>query len=201
MSEEDYDFLEEEFASAADEDSDFEPEQEPAAPPSIVRRKNNNNNSGIPERGLFPETRKFLLDKLDLGGGPAASPITQGNKLLDSIIEEFPNKLGDKETHPLLLKCVRSCAYHWKQNPDQLARARKKLSLVSYPSVFVADQPTVQSPPALSSRRRAPSVTPSSLSNLTPPKNPTTPKRTKLCSAQTKRRVCIDCTVQLLACL
>lgn len=130
------DYFSEEFEDAA-EDSDFEDLDNeeggppPQPPPSIVNR-HSRHGPEVPERGLYPETRKFLLTKLDTEGGPEA--ITRENKLLEKIINKYPNELGSDDT-PVLIKRVRTCAYHWKANPKLLTAARKNLAkLPLYPA-------------------------------------------------------------------
>ena len=145
-----YDFLQE-FEDA--QDSDFE--EEDTKPDQSFR---NSFIPEVPERGLFPHTRKFLIDKLDDEGGPAA--ITRDNKLLDAICLKHPKQLGSEGSE--LLKRVRTCAYHWKASPKLCAAARKKLANVK-PSLLTTD-------PAHCPAPRPPRSVPTAAAPLTPPK-------------------------------
>ena len=152
--------LSEEFQDA-DEDSDFEPEDAPAPVPYLDPSRSNDL---IPERGLYPETRKFLLTQLDEKGGPEA--ISRDNKLLEQIINKYPRELGQEDTTPLLYKRVRTCAYHWKRNPKLLKSARKNLAGVALhrkPAVTqgrvatpVGSKPSLTSPQELLKAKQPP---------------------------------------------
>jgi len=102
--------LEDEFEAA--EDSDCEDEASQPCPRSTEH----------PERGIFPTTKKFLIEKLDAAGG--INCITRENRLLESICNEHPDKLGTEDSE--LRKRVRVCAYHWKRNAKLCTNARKR---------------------------------------------------------------------------
>lgn len=100
----------EEFA-AASTDSEQETESEPLDP-------------RLPERGLFPDTKTFLISKLDEEGG--LQKVNRSNNLLDSICNKYPEELGESGTE-LRLR-VKTVAAHWKRKPKLYASARKLAS-------------------------------------------------------------------------
>lgn len=96
----------------ADQDSD-EGEQRP---------DHSFRNRLYPERGLFPHTKDFLIDKLESEGGPHAC--TRQNQKLDRICDNHKLELGNPDSE--LRKRVRVCAYHWKGKPTLYATAKRK---------------------------------------------------------------------------
>ena len=94
---------EEEFAEAST-DSEQELESEPP-------------DHRLPERGLFPDTKKFLISKLDEEGG--LQKVNRSNNLLDSICNRYSEELGERGTE-LRLR-VKTVAAHWKRKPKLYA--------------------------------------------------------------------------------
>ena len=135
-----------EFAGA---DQDSGTEEEETATPDL---------SGVPERGIFPETKQFLLEKLDEEGGIDA--INRKNELLQSICDKFPTELGAEGSE--LRKRVRTCVYHWKRNKELYTRSRKKLSAKQPPvsSVSVQSVSSVRSSAVSSVQSLAPASPP-----------------------------------------
>ena len=80
------------------------------------------NNKQHPERGLFDHTKDFLIEQLEIHGGPHAC--TRQNKLLDSICDKNKDKLGAPKSE--LRKRVQVCNSHWKSKPSLYLTAKKK---------------------------------------------------------------------------
>jgi len=130
--------LDEEFAAAEDSDYEDEGEDEKSSSPTPVP------STDYPERGLFPTTKEFLIQQLDKEGG--IDCFTRENRLLESICNQHPDKLGTEDSE--LRKRVRVCAHHWKRNRKLYTNARKKASQVSKPNTrSVSAPPTATLPP------------------------------------------------------
>jgi len=130
--------LDEEFTAAKDSDYEDEDKDEkssrPAPVPSIA----------YPERDLFATTKEFLIQQLN--GEGSIDCFTRENRMLESICNQHPDKLGNEDSELRKRVCV--CAYHCKCNRKLYTNAHKKASQVSKPNTrSVYAPPTVTLPP------------------------------------------------------
>ena len=123
----------------ADEDSD----EGESLPDQSYREKQ------VPKRGLYDHTKDFLIQQLELRGGPHAC--TKANKLLESICDENKDILGEPCSE--LRSRVQVCVYHWKKKPTIYcnaklkAKKREQQGAVEQPSKATPTQPSSPTSP------------------------------------------------------
>ena len=91
----------------------------------------------LPERGVLPETKAILINRIDRHNG--LSPINRSTRLLDTTICDSKKAwLGAPKSE--LRRRVRVLVSHWKRNQPLYQQARKEAAKLTLTAEDLADE-------------------------------------------------------------